>query len=177
MPLPQVLPVQIPDHVAKPKAVCSEEQQPQRRQRQHRVVHQVLGPPLAVNGVGPGSEAAKALESESDPVTATAVVLRPSAALAGLIPVQATLAHLLAKLVGLVVPARARARAMLSQLPAALAGPRPVMGRVVISRLPAMLTEPVPARARLPWLVSRLRWPGLLAWEAEALRHWEGRTG
>lgn len=91
---------------------------------------------------------------------ATAAVLPPSAALAEPLPVQVTLTHLRARLVELAVPAGAMERAMLSRLPSVLAGRRSVMARVVASQLPAMLTEQVPAKAMLPWLASRSRWPG-----------------
>ena len=160
MPLPQVLPAQNPDHVATLRAAYQEERQQLRRRQQYRVVRQPSGSPPVVAGIGSGYAAARALESESDPVMAPAAVLQPSAAPAGPIPVQATLAHLPARLAVLVVPAGAKGRAMFSQLPAVLAGRMSAMGMVMASLLPVVLTEPVPVKAMLPWLASQLRWPG-----------------
>lgn len=160
MPLLQVLPAQIPNHVAKLRAACLEGRQQQRQQQQHRVVRQPSGSQSPVAGVGPGRRAAKASENESGPVMAMAAVLRPSEALAEPIPAQATVAHLPAMLAELVVPAGALGTVMLSQRPAVLAEQMSVTGRAVASQLPAMSTEPVPAKAMLPRSVSRLRWPG-----------------
>ena len=157
MPLLQVLPTQNPNHVAKLREACWEVQQQQRRRRRHRVVRQPSGPQSAVAGIGPGREAEKVWESESDPVMAMAAVLRPSAALTEQIPVQATLTYWPARLVGLVVLAGAMAKVMFSQRPAVSAGQMSVTGRAVASQLPACLTEAVPAKAMLPQLASRLR--------------------
>lgn len=113
MPPLQVLPAQIPNHVAKLRAACLEGRRQQRRRQRHRVVRQASGSQSAVAGVGPGCRAAKALGNESDPVMAMATVLRSSEAPAEPIPVQATVAHLPAMLPELVVPAGALGTAML----------------------------------------------------------------